>query len=200
MWREATRLSAWRQASTVSWPYRRRPELPRGLWNERDAPPVSLAPGGGRTGFDIILLLVPVFRISGRVVDERGEPAAGATVEAGMKERKATTREDGTFELERVRSGEGALRANWQRGNMDLLGCVLRTNGILSGQCPPGRLLRIRPPRQLQLRRDAESHVRAALSRRRENRAVGARRHGGNHPNVCEGGSPSLDSCPLWTI
>jgi hypothetical protein len=55
-------------------------------------------------------------------VDERGEPAAGATVQTGMAERKATARADGTFDLARVRRGEGSLRADWQRGDAELRG------------------------------------------------------------------------------
>jgi hypothetical protein len=90
--------------------------------DQQDAVSLSLAPGHDLFGYDIILRAVPIFRISGKVVDERGEPAAGATVETSMAEHKTTARDDGTFDLERVRQGEGALRADWQRGDVKLRG------------------------------------------------------------------------------
>jgi hypothetical protein len=90
--------------------------------DQHDAPPVSLRPGDDLLGFDIVLRTVPVFRLSGKVVDERGEPASGATVETGLTERKTTARDDGSFDLMRVRPGDGALRANWQRGAVKLRG------------------------------------------------------------------------------
>jgi hypothetical protein len=92
-----------------------------GVTAQRDAPSVSLAPGDDFSGYEIILRAVPVFRVSGKVVDERGEPAAGATVQTGLTERKATTHEDGTFDLERVPMGEGAVRGEWRRGDEQLL-------------------------------------------------------------------------------
>lgn len=89
---------------------------------QRDAPSVSLAAGDDFSGYDIILRAVPVFRVSGKVVDARGEPALGATVETSLAERKATAREDGSFELPRVRPGDGAVRAEWRRGDVPLRG------------------------------------------------------------------------------
>lgn len=93
-----------------------------GVTAQRDAPPVTLAPGQDLSGYDIILRATPVFRVSGKVEDEGGEPAAGATVLTGLTERKATAREDGTFDLERVRSGEGVVQADWRRGDEQLRG------------------------------------------------------------------------------
>jgi hypothetical protein len=90
--------------------------------DQQDAVPLSLAPGYDRFGNDIILRAVPVFRLSGMVVDERGEPAAGATVETSMAEHKTMARDDGTFDLARVREGEGTLRVDWQRGDLKLRG------------------------------------------------------------------------------
>jgi hypothetical protein len=91
---------------------------------QADASAVSLAPGDDFSGYDTILRAVPVFRVSGKVVDEAGEPAAGATVEISLAQGKTTAREDGTFDFNRVRSGEGALRAHWQRGDVKLRGFV----------------------------------------------------------------------------
>ncbi len=93
-----------------------------GMTDRRDAPAVPVAAGDDLSGFEIVLRAVPVFHLSGRVVDERGDPAAGATVETGLAARKATVREDGTFDLERVRPGEGTLRAVWHRGEVELRG------------------------------------------------------------------------------
>jgi hypothetical protein len=78
-----------------------------GVTDQRDAVSLSLAPGYDLFGYDIILRAVPVFRLSGTVVNERGEPAAGATVETTMAEYRTTARDDGTFDLARVRPGEG---------------------------------------------------------------------------------------------
>jgi hypothetical protein len=93
-----------------------------GVTDQQETVSLSLAPGYDLFDYDIILRAVPVFRLSGKVVDERGEPAAGATVETSMAEHKTTARYDGTFDLARVRPGEGALRADWQRGDVKLRG------------------------------------------------------------------------------
>jgi hypothetical protein len=90
--------------------------------DQQDAGSFFLAPGNDLFGYDIILRAVPIFRVSGRVVDEREEPAAGATVETSMAEHKTTARDDGTFDLARVGQGEVALRAEWQRGDVKLRG------------------------------------------------------------------------------
>jgi hypothetical protein len=87
-----------------------------------DAPFVSLAPGDDFSGYDIILRAAPVFRVSGKVVGDRGEPAAGATVETSLAYRKTTAREDGTFDLARVRPGESVMRAEWPRDDVRLRG------------------------------------------------------------------------------
>jgi hypothetical protein len=90
--------------------------------DQQDAVSLSLAPGYDLFGYDIILRAVPVFRLSGKVLDEQGEPAVGATVQTTMAERNTTARHDGTFDLTRVRAGEGVLRADWQRGDVKLRG------------------------------------------------------------------------------
>jgi Carboxypeptidase regulatory-like domain len=90
--------------------------------DNRDALPVRLAVGNDLSGYDIVLHPVPIFRASGRVVDERGELAVGATVQTSMARGKAIVRDNGTFDLARMRPGEGSLRADWQRGNVQLRG------------------------------------------------------------------------------
>jgi hypothetical protein len=89
---------------------------------ERDAPSVPVAAGDDLAGYDIILRAVPVFRVAGKVVDERGDPAGGATVQISLTERRATARENGTFDLERVRPGDRAVQADWRRGKEQLRG------------------------------------------------------------------------------
>ena len=95
-----------------------------GVTAQHDALSVSLAPGDDFSGYDIILRAAPVFRVSGKVVDARGEPAGGATMQISLTERNATSRKDGTFDLERVRSGEGQLRAELRHGDEQLRGFV----------------------------------------------------------------------------
>jgi hypothetical protein len=108
-----------------------------------DATRVKLKPGMDLAGYDIVLRTVRAFRVAGRVVDERGEPAAGATVEATTSRTKATTKEDGTFELERVRPGEGALRAQLQRGGVALQGFA---NVVVTSHDVGNVAVRIEPP------------------------------------------------------
>ena len=114
-----------------------------GMTDRRDAPAVPVAAGDDLSGFDIVLRAVPVFHLSGRVVDERGGPAAGATVETGLAARKATVREDGTFDLERVRPGEGTLRAVWHRGDVELRGFA---NVAVGGHDVEDLAVRVAPP------------------------------------------------------
>ncbi len=97
--------------------------------DRRDAALAPLATGGDVSGLDIVLRSVPVFRLSGRVVDDRGEPAAGATVTTGLSERKSIVRDDGAFTLVQVRPGEGTLRAEWRPGEAVLKGFVKLTVG-----------------------------------------------------------------------
>jgi hypothetical protein len=87
-----------------------------------EATRVTLQAGTDLAGYEIVLRRVPVFRVSGRVLDERGEPAPGATVESTTARVKAASREDGTFELGRVRPGEAWLRAQLQRGDVAVRG------------------------------------------------------------------------------
>jgi len=89
---------------------------------QHDVPSVSLAPGDDFPDYDIILRTVPIFRVSGKIVDDRGGPIVGAIVKTSPAEREATSGEDGTFELDQVRSGEVAVRAEWRRGDEQLRG------------------------------------------------------------------------------
>jgi hypothetical protein len=104
---------------------------------------VGLKAGTDLAGYEIVLRTVPVFRVSGRVVDERGEPAAGATVKDTTAREKTTTHEDGTFVLERVRPGEGALRAQLQTGGVALKGFA---NVLVTNRDVENVALRIEPP------------------------------------------------------
>jgi hypothetical protein len=88
--------------------------------DSRDAAPITVMSGNDLTGYDIVLRRVPVFRITGKVLDDRGDPAAGAKVEMGVAQ--TTAREDGTFELVRVRRGMGFVSAELDRGGVKLRG------------------------------------------------------------------------------
>ncbi|HVP47854.1 MAG TPA: carboxypeptidase-like regulatory domain-containing protein [Bryobacteraceae bacterium] len=65
---------------------------------------------------------VPVFRVFGRVVDERGEPAAGAVLQVSTARMKATADGDGKFEWQGVRAGNEVVQAEWHRGDSLLRG------------------------------------------------------------------------------
>jgi hypothetical protein len=77
---------------------------------------VLLKAGNNPSGYDKVVRRLPVFRVSGRVIDERGENAAGATLEMATARTKATADGDRNFELPRVRPGSEVLKAEWRRG------------------------------------------------------------------------------------
>jgi hypothetical protein len=83
---------------------------------------IALRPGDDLGGFDIVLQRVPVFRVAGKVVDDRGNPAAAVTVEAENAAATAVTHSDGTFQLPRVRPGNGWLKAKLVRDGVELRG------------------------------------------------------------------------------
>jgi len=83
---------------------------------------IAVTAGNDLAGYDIVLQSVPVLRVSGRVLDERGDPAAGAAVQITTATAKASAAEDGAFLLARVRPGDGRLRADLTRGGVDLRG------------------------------------------------------------------------------
>jgi protocatechuate 3,4-dioxygenase beta subunit len=95
--------------------------FPNGAAKE-EASRVTVSAGADLTGYDIVLRRVPVFRVSGKVVDERGEPATGATVQMTTAVAKVRTGDDGTFELAAVRPGDGRLTASVQRDGVELRG------------------------------------------------------------------------------
>jgi len=57
------------------------------------------------------IVLGPAGDITGRVVDEKGKPVAGAKVATGLGETEATTRKDGTYVIENVPVGERTVTA-----------------------------------------------------------------------------------------
>ncbi|HZU24500.1 MAG TPA: carboxypeptidase-like regulatory domain-containing protein [Bryobacteraceae bacterium] len=87
-----------------------------------NAAKLTLKAGDDASGYDIIVQRAPVFRIAGRVVDERGEPARGAILQLATARAKATADEDGTFELPAVRPGTAVVQADWRRGDAALRG------------------------------------------------------------------------------
>ena len=88
----------------------------------RDAETLVLKAGNDLSGYDIEVRRVPVFHVAGRVVDDRGEGAAGAALQLSRAGTKTTADQDGNFELARVRPGNDLLQADWQYGNMALRG------------------------------------------------------------------------------
>jgi hypothetical protein len=113
------------------------------MTDQRDAKVLTLVPGNDLFGYDIVLRAVPVFKLSGRVIDESGGLAARAKVETSMAARTATARDDGTFESTRVRRGEAALRATWRRGDVELRGFA---NVVVGGHDVQDLELRVQPP------------------------------------------------------
>ena len=83
---------------------------------------VLLKAGANLSGYDIVVRRAPVFRLSGRVIDERGEAAAGASLEIATARTKSTANADGNFELPRVWPGSDVLKAEWRRGETVLRG------------------------------------------------------------------------------
>jgi hypothetical protein len=86
---------------------------------------ISLKPGDDLSGYDIILRSVPVFRVSGRVLDEAGNPAEGAIVQAASADTRfarVTAGDDGAFELRKVRKGSGRVSVEFHRGETTLRG------------------------------------------------------------------------------
>lgn len=83
---------------------------------------VVLKAGDNLSGYDIVVRRVPVFRVLGRVVDERGEPAAGAVLQVSTARTKATSDGDGKFEWQCLRPGNEVVQADWHRGDTLLRG------------------------------------------------------------------------------
>jgi hypothetical protein len=102
-----------------------------------------LSPGNDLTAYDIVLQSVPVMRVSGRVLDEGGKPAAGAMVQISSVTKKATAGEDGTFEFPRVRRGDAQLRADLTRDGVALRGFA---DAMVTNHDVEGITLRLSPP------------------------------------------------------
>jgi hypothetical protein len=92
-----------------------------------DGERIAVRAGAPLTGYDIILQGGPFFRIAGRVVEEGGRPAAGATVEFGtdyIAEAKAVADAEGRFEMAHVPALDGRVIARWKRGTTEWRGIV----------------------------------------------------------------------------
>lgn len=95
-----------------------------------EAQTLTIKGGMDLAGHDLRLRPVPVYRLHGTVVDDRGEPAASAAVELFSadlwfgSEYETTARADGSFELEDVRPGDWDLRASAVRGGVTLKGSL----------------------------------------------------------------------------
>jgi hypothetical protein len=90
-----------------------------------DSPRITVNPGPDLTGYDIVLRNGPFFRVNGRVIDERGEPAPGATVRvrnADVLFGKVAADAEGSFSIEKVPEMAGRVSAQWKRGDSELQG------------------------------------------------------------------------------
>ncbi|MDR3701171.1 MAG: carboxypeptidase-like regulatory domain-containing protein [Candidatus Sulfopaludibacter sp.] len=97
--------------------------------------------GQERDDCEIVLRAVPVFHVRGRVVDDGGNPVAGATIKLVSPdsldarshaifeepEGHATSADDGAFDFARVRPGEWFLMASGKKGGRSLSGVVTGT-------------------------------------------------------------------------
>jgi len=104
---------------------------------------IELTAGSDLSGYDIVLQSVPVMRVSGRVLDEGGKPAAGAAVQIDSTAKKATAGEDGAFEFSRVRPGVAQLRADLTRDGLALRGFA---DAMVANHDVEGITLRLSPP------------------------------------------------------
>lgn len=93
-----------------------------------EAQPLIVTGGASLNGYNLQLRRVPVHRVHGVVVDERGAPAGGAALELFSadqwfgSEYETVARPDGSFELDGVREGDWTLRASTMRGTFALKG------------------------------------------------------------------------------
>lgn len=88
---------------------------------ERDtAAQLTLKAGDELSGYDLIVRQVPLFRVTGRVVDERGEPAVGAILQASIAARKVTADDTGRFQWKGVWPGSAVAQADWSRDGFPL--------------------------------------------------------------------------------
>ena len=90
-----------------------------------DGESVIARPGVDLDGYDIVLRGGPFFRVSGRVVDESGRPAAGAVVQLETPDgsiARTTADQDGAFAMEHVAAVDGHLFAQRMRGEVELQG------------------------------------------------------------------------------
>ncbi len=97
--------------------------------------------GQERNDCDIVLRTVPVFHVRGRVVDDGGNPVAGAAIKlvspdsldarshATFEEPEghATSADDGAFDFPKVRPGEWFLVATGKKGGRSLSGVATGT-------------------------------------------------------------------------
>jgi hypothetical protein len=112
---------------------------------------VAVAGGADLPGQDILLRSVPVHRISGRVLSERGEPMPRVTVNAAPPEEFATaefelstqTKADGTFELAGVPDGNWRVTAETKVNGIAWYAAVAES---VTGRDIDRRELRLMPP------------------------------------------------------
>jgi len=112
---------------------------------------IVLTAGADLIGEEIQLRAVPAYRVQGRVLSEKGEPVAGATVKAqptdeifiGQFEHQARTAADGSFELRTLTEGAWRLVAEMTSGE-DKLRVQLAQQ--IAGRDIAGLEIRMMPP------------------------------------------------------
>ncbi len=121
-----------------------------GVANRDQAEIITARPGLDRAAADIRLMAVPVYEVSGTILDEQGRPAPKASLmlfsaddRSGFPEISTSAEEDGTFQFAGIREGEWFLRTGHRRGTAMLKG-YLRFN--ISRQGEEGLELRLSPP------------------------------------------------------
>jgi hypothetical protein len=86
---------------------------------------IAAKAGAELSGYDIVLRGREFFKVSGRVLDDTGRPAARATVTARTPDAvyaTAVADGDGAFEMEHVAAADLHLSAVWKQGETELRG------------------------------------------------------------------------------
>jgi hypothetical protein len=86
---------------------------------------IAAKSGAELTGYDIVLRGGPFFKVSGRVVDDGGRPAARATVTIETSDAvygTAAADAEGAFEIEHVPAADLHVSAVWKQGETELRG------------------------------------------------------------------------------
>jgi hypothetical protein len=111
---------------------------------------IDLRPGRQVNNLELRLRELPAHRIRGTVMDERGNPAAGAQVDLispdqwnAAAEAQVLSGQDGAFEFDSAWARDWELTARTKRGGVILRGY---SSAVLSDQDVTGVVIRVSPP------------------------------------------------------